>query len=138
MSRASAASSIDKLVGRRLREARLAAGLTQFELAERAGLTRNQINHYECGNSVVPAGQLFLLASALQLGVEDVFAGLPRHCQGQAWDGRRRRALLNLFRVLSAIENRDHLAALAQTARILAAADIDEAEVNSSRGELRN
>lgn len=57
----------------RLREARLARGLTQAELAERAGVSRKTINTVE--NSVfVPSTLLALvLARVLETSVEALF-----------------------------------------------------------------
>ncbi len=63
----------DPRLGSRLKEIRSAAGLTQAELAERAGVSRKTINTVE--NSVfVPSTLLALtLARALAVKVEDLF-----------------------------------------------------------------
>ena len=60
-------------LGVRLKELRVAAGLTQAELAERVGVSRKTINTVENG-VFVPSTLLALkLAAALRKRVEDIF-----------------------------------------------------------------
>jgi putative transcriptional regulator len=60
-------------LGVRLKDARVAAGLTQAELAERVGVSRKTINTVENG-VFVPSTLLALkLAAALRKRVEDLF-----------------------------------------------------------------
>lgn len=54
------------LLGRRIREARLAQVITQRELAERSGLGRDAIAKYETGARSISAEDLGLLAEALE------------------------------------------------------------------------
>ena len=63
----------DARLGSRLKEARTAAGLTQAELAERAGVSRKTINTVE--NGVFGPSTLLALALARALGttVEGLF-----------------------------------------------------------------
>ena len=52
-------------LGRRIKTARLAAGLTQQELAARIGLRHAQdVSRYERGKTEVPSGRLDLIAEA--------------------------------------------------------------------------
>jgi putative transcriptional regulator len=63
----------DPRLGSRLKEARQAAGLTQAELADKAGVSRKTINTVENG-VFVPSTILALgLARALDVKVEDLF-----------------------------------------------------------------
>ena len=63
----------DPRLGSRLKEIRTAAGLTQAELAERAGVSRKTINTVENG-VFTPSTLLALeLARALGTTVEDLF-----------------------------------------------------------------
>ncbi|MDP3403671.1 MAG: helix-turn-helix domain-containing protein [Brevundimonas sp.] len=63
----------DPRLGSRLKEVRMAAGLTQAELAERAGVSRKTINTVENG-VFVPSTLLALsLASVLGTSVEELF-----------------------------------------------------------------
>jgi putative transcriptional regulator len=57
----------------RLREARLAAGWTQAELAERVGVSRKTINTVENGVFVPSTVLALKLARALDMSVEGLF-----------------------------------------------------------------
>jgi transcriptional regulator with XRE-family HTH domain len=54
-----------KEFGRRLRDLRKAAGLSQLALAERVGLSRTSITNIELGRQHIPLHVLYPLASAL-------------------------------------------------------------------------
>lgn len=58
--------------GRRVREARRAAGLTQDGLAARVGLSRTSITNIERGNQHIPLHMLFRLAAAVGLEPEQL------------------------------------------------------------------
>lgn len=63
----------DPRLASRLKEVRTAAGLTQAELADRAGVSRKTVNTVENG-VFVPSTVLALgLARALAVTVEDLF-----------------------------------------------------------------
>jgi transcriptional regulator with XRE-family HTH domain len=59
---------VDRHVGARVREWRLALGLTQQQLAELVGITDQQAHKYEKGVNRISAGRLHRLGQAL--GVE--------------------------------------------------------------------
>lgn len=72
-------------LGRRIRDAREAAGLTQEDLAQRVALSRASVANIERGNQRVALHQFVELAQAL--GVEPV--RLLPHPEGRAaWIGR--------------------------------------------------
>lgn len=60
-------------VGSNLRQRRLTAGLTQEEIAERCGVTRQTIIAVERGNYVPSVLLALRLAQALDCRVEDLF-----------------------------------------------------------------
>jgi transcriptional regulator with XRE-family HTH domain len=66
---------IDVEVGQRIRIQRLAAGLSQSELAERVGVTFQQIQKYEKGTNRVGAGRLTKIARVLNVPVGSFFDG---------------------------------------------------------------
>jgi len=66
---------IDVEVGQRIRIQRLAAGLSQSELAERVGVTFQQIQKYEKGTNRVGAGRLTNIARVLNVPVGSFFDG---------------------------------------------------------------
>ncbi len=71
-------SNIDQRIGRNLRAARHAAGLSQTALAQELGVTFQQVQKYENGVNRISAATLFAAARALGLGVDAFFAGLPQ------------------------------------------------------------
>lgn len=64
-------------VGERMREARLAAGLTQEELGTRAGLDRTMIAKIESGSRRIDAMELIRLSSALRVPVDFLLRPTP-------------------------------------------------------------
>jgi transcriptional regulator with XRE-family HTH domain len=60
---------IDRRVAARIRERRLAVGMTQQQLARLIGVAFQQAHKYEHGISRVTAGRLFYIATALQTPV---------------------------------------------------------------------
>ena len=68
-------SSIDKIVGRNVRIFRLQVGLSQTELADKLGVTFQQVQKYENGSNRVSAGKLFTIASILSVPITALFRG---------------------------------------------------------------
>ncbi len=60
-------------VGNRIRVLRLAAGLSQQELAERVGTTRQTINAIEQEKYAPSLELAFRIAEAFEVGFEEVF-----------------------------------------------------------------
>jgi transcriptional regulator with XRE-family HTH domain len=67
--------SIDKLVSRNIRIQRLDKGLSQTELAQKLGITFQQVQKYEKGVNRVGPGRLFQIARILGVHVMDFFDG---------------------------------------------------------------
>lgn len=65
-----------KLIGQRLRERRLALGLTQEEVAWEAGVAQGSISYYEQGKNEVPLAVLISLCRALQVAPVQIVPGL--------------------------------------------------------------
>jgi transcriptional regulator with XRE-family HTH domain len=84
--------SIDKLISRNIRIQRLAKGMTQTELAQKLGITFQQVQKYEKGVNRVGCGRLFQIARALGLHVMDFFDGSDT---GKPTNGRNVRDLLS-------------------------------------------
>jgi len=61
-----------RMIGRRVREARQTAELSQDSLASAVGLTRTSITNLESGRQQVPLHVLYELARALRCGVYDL------------------------------------------------------------------
>ena len=69
------AKQIDKHVGARVRAARKHAGMSQTALADRLGVTFQQVQKYEAGTNRIGAGQMFLIARALNLPLDYFYEG---------------------------------------------------------------
>lgn len=72
------ADSIGKRVGARIRQLRVAAGLTQAELAERARppLETETIGRFERGERTPPLERLVVLAAALGTDLDGLLGGM--------------------------------------------------------------
>ena len=66
-------NSVDVHVGRRIRAARLAKGMSQERLAESLGVTFQQVQKYEKGVNRVGAGRLHYLAKTLTVPISYFF-----------------------------------------------------------------
>ena len=69
-------NEIDALVGERLRELRMLAGMSQGDLAATIGLTFQQLQKYERGVNRISASKLYLLSRHLNVPVSALFVGL--------------------------------------------------------------
>lgn len=66
------ANDEDRVIGARIRQARIMAGLTQAQLAERIGVTYQQLHKRETGKNRVPVASLRLTAAACGIQLEDL------------------------------------------------------------------
>jgi transcriptional regulator with XRE-family HTH domain len=67
------ASPIDKYIGARMREGRLAIKMSQGDLGEKLGVTFQQIQKYEKGRNRVSAARLFVICEALDVSLASMF-----------------------------------------------------------------
>ena len=67
---------VDVHVGKRIRQRRWMAGVTQQQLAEAVGIKFQQIQKYETGMNRVSASRLWDIAEALDVPVSFFFEGL--------------------------------------------------------------
>jgi len=68
-------SPIDVAVGRNVRIWRLAKGLSQAELADRLGVTFQQVQKYEIGANRIGTGRLVKIAAVLGVPISALFEG---------------------------------------------------------------
>lgn len=68
--------AIDTHVGRQLRVLRASRGLTQENLAERIGISYQQLHKYETGANSISASRLYELAKLLSVSPDTFFDGL--------------------------------------------------------------
>lgn len=75
---------VDAHVGERLRQQRLLLGLNQMQLAERIGVSFQQLQKYELGKNRASASRLWEIAQALGVPVGFFFEGLTGS-EAQEW-----------------------------------------------------
>ena len=114
------AQDIDRHIGERIRERRIALGLTQQQLAELVGITYQQAHKYETGLNRIAAGRLAAIARALTVEPGHFFEGLG---EGEpARPTAQQRRLLELARSFAVLPRRQQ-EALCELARALAEAE---------------
>lgn len=67
--------SIDQYVGQKLRDFRRRAGITLFELAERVGISHQQIHKYELGQTKISTGMLYKFCTIFAVSPNSFFEG---------------------------------------------------------------
>lgn len=111
---------VDRHVGARMRDRRVALGLTQQQVAEMIGVTYQQAHKYERGFNRISAGRLHVIAQVLRVDVSYFFEGLAE--DGPFSLTQQQRSLLDLARSFVTIGDRRVQEALCHLARTLAAA----------------
>jgi transcriptional regulator with XRE-family HTH domain len=79
-------SPVDEHVGQRLRQRRVALGLSQSDLAQLLGISFRQIQKYEKGANRVGASRLFDTARVLGVSIDYFFTEMPIEAQSAAAD----------------------------------------------------
>ena len=85
--RARRADNRDAEVGRRVRSRRLECRLSQTELAERIGVTFQQVQKYEKGVNRIGAGRLQRISEALEVPISFFFGGPGGATKAEAGNG---------------------------------------------------
>ena len=70
------ANEIDVHIGKRLREARLAKGLSQTTLGKALGISFQQVQNYERGSNRIGCSRLWDISQVFGVPPEDFFPGL--------------------------------------------------------------
>lgn len=105
------AAALDRAVGQKVRQLRVAHGITQEALAAEIGVSSAQLQKYEQGINRISAGRLYRIAQALGVSVNELFGPVGRPPQS----GQR----LANFMALAADVPAEKLPALAGVARSL-------------------
>jgi len=80
---------VDMHIGNRIRALRRLVGVSQPLLAERVGLTFQQIQKYETGLNRISVSRLWQIATALDASVAFFFEGLDKKLNEQQPNGHR-------------------------------------------------
>jgi transcriptional regulator with XRE-family HTH domain len=106
---------VDVLVGRRLREARLLAGLSQGQLGARIGVTFQAVQKYESGENRLSASRLLAVAEFLRKPVSFFFGDLSEAGEGDEPKLTSKEIkLLRYYRRIGTEEARDWMLKLAK------------------------
>ena len=92
-------------IGRRLRERRIALGMSQSELAERLGISFQQVQKYESGANRISGSRLWDIATVLETPVAYFFEGLEGGMDEGAEEKPLDRQTLELARAVNAIDD---------------------------------
>ncbi|MCR5507031.1 MAG: helix-turn-helix domain-containing protein [bacterium] len=76
------AGLIDVYIGKRLKLRRIMLHMSQDELASMVGVTFQQIQKYESGNTKLSASRLLILAKVLQVDIQYFYDGLEKEVPG--------------------------------------------------------
>lgn len=71
-------TDIDHIVSERILRRRTELAMSQPELAERVGVTFQQVQKYENGRNRISAGRLYEVAKALGVTIQYFYEGAPR------------------------------------------------------------
>jgi DNA-binding XRE family transcriptional regulator len=71
------ASAVDRYIGARMREQRLALEMSQAQLGKKLGVSFQQIQKYERGQNRVSAARLFKICKALNVPLSSMFERDP-------------------------------------------------------------
>lgn len=69
-------TKIDKIIGANLLKIRKARGFSQIKLAEKLGMTYQQIQKYEKGRNRISASTLLAMSQVMDVSIQDFYAGL--------------------------------------------------------------
>ena len=111
-------SGSDRFFGHRIKGLRQRLGVTQRQLAERIGISCQQLSRYENGLNRLSASRLLAFLQALDVAVADLFDGYDgaRAPLDPAVDLAKSQILLNLMKAFRAVEpkNSEAMARLVQ------------------------
>ena len=99
---------VDVLVGRRVRERRALEGMSQTAVAEKLGLSFQQLQKYEKGTNRISASRLYELAQLLGVPVSYFYEGMEEGKSAPSQDEvLTKRETLELVRAYYAISDRE-------------------------------
>lgn len=114
----SSRAPLNHLIGAKLKARRTMLGLTQHEVAQRVGITYQQLHKYETGLNRISASRLYCCAEALAVPIDFFFRDPEIDAQGPV--PSRRRQMLSFSRAFNDIAEPHLRDAIAELARVLA------------------
>jgi transcriptional regulator with XRE-family HTH domain len=114
-------SDVDRFLGRRIKQLRLWAGLTQYQVAKQLGVSNQQIHKIEKGINRISLSRLLDLARVFDVAVGDLFHGYDGGAPlDPPLDPSTARMLLDVMHSFREVEPK-HQEALVRLARAMAA-----------------
>jgi transcriptional regulator with XRE-family HTH domain len=96
---------VDKFIGDKIYQLRLAHGLSRQQLAELIGVTHQQLQKYEKGTNRIAAGRLLLIAKALGKSVEYFYSEFDEDNVKNANDTTHQRMCIEVSRNFMKLHN---------------------------------
>jgi len=124
---------VDVHVGRRLRQARLLAGMSQEELGTGIGVSFQAVQKYEQGENRLSASRLFRAAQLLERPVSFFFDEIPGDAPSTSQQSAFSRSEIDLVRHFRQITSGEVRERLLQVARRIGELGADDASGGSSR-----
>jgi transcriptional regulator with XRE-family HTH domain len=121
---------IDRYIGAKIQELRLARGMSRQDLGDRIEVTHQQLQKYEMGVNRVSAGRLALIAKHLDTSVATFYEGLDSKLVVKASDinvSQNQRMCIEVSRNFMRIKNQEHKDAINSLIRILAKSELADA-----------
>ena len=121
---------IDRYIGSRIQELRLAHGMSRQDLGDLIEVTHQQLQKYEIGVNRVSAGRLALIAKYLNTSVATFYEGLDFNLKATASDidlNQNQRMCIEVSRNFMRIKNPEHKDAINSLVRILARSEMADA-----------
>ena len=122
---------IDRYIGSKVQELRLAHGMSRQELGAHIEVTHQQLQKYEMGINRISAGRLALLAKYLNTSVASFYEGLDSQLVAEESDvdlNQNQRMCIEVSRNFMRIKNPEHKDAINSLVRILARGEEAEAK----------
>ncbi|MCT4635865.1 MAG: helix-turn-helix domain-containing protein [Rickettsiales bacterium] len=122
---------IDRYIGAKIQELRLAHGMSRQDLGEKIEVTHQQLQKYEIGTNRVSAGRLALIAKYLNTSVASFYEGLDSTLNVVDSDinpNPSQRMCIEVSRNFMKIKNPEHKDAINSLVRILAKSGQDLSE----------
>lgn len=113
---------IDRHIGAKIQELRLAHGMSRQDLGEKIDVTHQQLQKYEIGTNRVSAGRLALIAKFLDTSVTTFYEGLDTSLNSNNNENanQNQRMCIEVSRNFMKIKNPEHKDAINSLVRILA------------------
>lgn len=120
---------IDRYIGSKIQELRLAHGMSRQDLGDLIEVTHQQLQKYEMGINRVSAGRLAFIAKYLNTNVSTFYEGLDSSLKASESDvdlNQSQRMCIEVSRNFMRIKNPEHKEAVNSLVRILARSEMED------------